>query len=622
MTGRADPSSRHTARRSGLRRWSGLAVLGVVLLAAICAAVVASSALSLKSATARSDIEAELSRLTGLPVFVGGAASFTLLPRTQISLADTRVGSRAGEADAVMTIDVIVADLDLWEALWGRTRIERLTLVRPELLSTNGFIRDTGTPGVGTVATTPDSALQPLSRYVSAFLSRFGALRSVDIRDGVFRMAPGPGSLGISNANLTVAWPSPTSSARLTGSYVWNGEPTEIGLKIAAPVNFLDGAASAVDFTLASPPLTVSFDGEATLGGAGRFAGSLSVATSSLTHSIRWLGDAGTVLPDIGPLSIKAQLDASGRKLNLRQAAVSINGFTGLGALEMLIPEDKRPSIGGTLAFDQLDLTDLAEAVAPLPRTPLDMQRRIPVDFVDGLDLDLRLSAAEGMIVALPFNDLAATVKFKDGVATLDLGDIAILGGQAQARLSVDSKLRPAQLIGAASVEGVDAASLMSAAGVSALTLSGTSDIHADFSMPVSTWADLTRRSKIALSVTARNGALGGFDPQIFAVDAAKPLALAARDNALPFQSLRAKLKSTGPLVDIDSVVMAGSYGTLSATGSLSAATRSLDLFGSIEPMPAATPTVGPDAATPSRFRMLGLWPTPSISASLPTRPM
>ncbi|RYE72058.1 MAG: hypothetical protein EOP19_31025, partial [Hyphomicrobiales bacterium] len=349
-----------------------------------------------------------------------------------------------------------------------------------------------------------DPALRPLSRYIGAFLSRFGELRTLEIRDGVFRMAPGPGSLGVSNANITVAWPSKTSSARMSGSYVWNGQPTEIGLKIASPVDFLSGAASALDFTLASPPLTASFDGEASIAEAGSFSGKLALSTPSLTRSIRWLGDAGTLQPDIGPLSLVATLQGSDERLSLRDAKVSVGGFDGLGALEMTLPEGKRPFIGGTLAFDRLDLTGFTEAVAPLPQTPLDMQRRIPVDFVEGLDLDLRLSASDGAIGDLSFADLAATVKFKDGVATFDVGDITILGGQAQARMTVDSTLRPAVATGVASVSGVDTARLSDALGINGLLVTGASDVQADYSMPLGSWADLARRSKMTLSIATR----------------------------------------------------------------------------------------------------------------------
>ena len=617
MTGPSDTLGT-PARRSGFRLWSGAALLLVVLAVTLTASLTFSS-LALRPADARSEIEAQLTALTGLPVLVAGSAEFTLLPRTQITLGNIRVGASTGSADAVMEIDAIVARLDLWDALWGHARIEQLTLVRPELLSTAGFVGGTD-PGANVPGgDRQDPVLLPLSRYAGAFLSRFGGLRRLDIRDGVFRMSSNAGSLGISNANLTVAWPSKASSARMTGSYVWNGQPTEINLSVAAPLDFLAGQRSGVDFTLASPPLTASFDGEAAIGGAGSFSGNLSVATPSLTHSIRWLGDPKAILPDIGPLSVDATVESNGRKLNLRDAKVSIDGFQSRGGLEMLLPDAGRPALAGTLAFDRLDLTGFATAIAPLPQTVLDLQRRIPMDFIDDLDLDLRLSAAEGAIGTLPVRDLAATVKFKDGIATLDLGDAAMLGGQAQARLTVDSTVRPPAASGVASLAGVDTAGLLAAIGVDGLTVSGTADVNATFDTPVTNWADLSRRNRIHLDIAARNGDIGGFDPQIL-TSAARPL-LTAMDT-LPFLTLRARLKSQGPLIDIDRIDLSNGAGTVTASGSLSATTHQLDLSGSLEPVPAGAAAAAADPVQPSSFRMQGIWPKPAVTTAPAIRPI
>lgn len=619
MTGQTDTAASRPAAPPRSRRWPRIAFALLLLLTIAGAGVVAASTLMLGAATARSSIEAQLSALTGLPVLVAGPSELKLLPRTQISLVNVRVGARSSDSDAVMEIDGVVADLDLWAALWGTAAIERLTLIRPELLSADGFLEGARQNGADTAAAAMDEhGFNPLARYVSAFLSRFGSLRSVEIRDGVFRMAPGPASPGVSNANLRITWPSKTSSARMAGSYVWNGQPTEVRALIASPVDFLAGARSAVDIDLVSPPLTASFDGEATIGGIGQFSGALSVSTPSLTHAIRWLGDARAVLPEIGPLAVEANLDGDERRLNFRDAKVEVDGFAGLGGLEMLLREGERPAIAGTLAFDSLDLNGLADALAPLPQTALDLQRRIPVDFINELNLDIRLSAADGFFGTVPISDLAATVKFTNGVATLDIGDVSLLGGQAQARFTIDSTVRPPAATGAASVSQVGIAPLLAAVGIGGMSLSGTSDVHADYTMPVTNWADLVRRLSVDLSATVRNGTLGGFDPSILTDETAKPLASAIADNALAFQTLRTKLHSDGALVNIESVDAEGAFGLLSAAGSLSVNSKRLDLSGSIA-APAGASTTD---RTPSRFRMQGLWPKPELIGGLPTRPM
>lgn len=600
------------------------------------------SGLALTREVARAEIETRLAQLTGLDVTVEGAADFTLLPRTRISMTRIRIGSSSGSLDAVMRIDGIVADLDLWQALLGHTRIERLSVIRPELLSTAGFMQASATPAGaagsrlesidGSIDRRPGSAEAKdipahiqMTRYLGAFLSRFEALRSIEIRHGVFRMAAGGGSSGVSNANLVVSWPSQTSAARMSGSYVWNGQPTEINLRFAAPLAFLSGETSGVDLDLSSPALTVAFDGEGAIGGARRFTGTLKVATPSLTRSIRWLGDPRAVLPEIGPLSIEAAVEGTGRDFNLRDAIVMLDGFTGRGAVEMRVAEGGRPTLGGTLAFDRLDLTGFAEAVAPLPRDALALQRPIPVDFIDRLDLDLRLSASRGAIGTVPMGELAATLNFQDGVATLDIGDATVLDGSGQARISVDSRAPVPTARGFASVRGIDTSGLFQAIGVSSIGVSGLSDIRADIEAPVTSWREIFKRNKMTVSIAARGGELSGFDPDVFLGDGTKPFAFATRETSIPFETLQAAVTTTGPLAELKNLTLRNASGSFEATGHLSTATNQLDVSGWFVPRPGTTASILPDlrpAPRPIGFRMRGEWPRPIITSGPPAEPI
>ena len=634
-------STRRSPRRWGLGQWSGVTAIAVALVAASLAAFAVLSGLSLQAEGARADIERQLGELTGLPVSIQGTSSFSLLPKTQIQLSRIRIGAPAGAVGGLMTVETIVADLDLWDALLGRAKIERLTVVRPELLATARFMNastekaaapstgktgrlgETATPSVA-VPTRVDASSEAriyreMSQYFAVFLSRFGDLRSVDIRDGVFRLAPGRDVRGITDANIVISWPSPRSAARMVGSYVWNGEPTDIDLKLAAPLEFLGGGASAVDFTLAAPPLAIAFSGSGSTSRTSGFTGNLKLSTPSLRRSIRWLGDSQAALPDLGAMAIEATIDSNGQKLNLRDANVTIVGFSGRGAVEMQMAPGGVPAVSGTLAFDRLDLTAFAQAITPLPRNALDFQRKIAIAFLDKIDLDLRISAGQGAIGSVPITDLAATVKFKDGVATLDIGDAVILGGQGQARLSLDSHDRSPTARGSASVSGIDTARLLEAVGVSAIGVSGLSDLNAEVGVPVTSWADIARRLDLALEVYARGGSLSGFDPAVFLGAGTKPFALATGTSAIPFQTLRARLTSHGPRIAIQSLNLKGGAGTFEASGDVS--NNDVDVSGSFTPNQAASDPALVNSK-PVSFRMSGEWPRPIVTTGPPVAPM
>lgn len=641
-------ASARSPRHWGLRHWSAVTAIGVALLAMSLVAFAVLSGVTLQSGAARADIEQQLAELIGLPVSVAGSSSLSFLPETQIRLSRIRIGSEGDDARPLMAVEAIVADLDLWNALLGRAKIEKLTVIRPEILAIAQLLaastdEDRQTPEKneaqgktgrrGQASESPQQGPSPAiglsgepqyreaSHYFAAFLARFGDLRSVDVRDGAFRMAPGASNRRITDANLTIAWPSPGSAARVSGSYVWNGEPTDVDLRLGQPLEFLRGGPSTINVTLNAPPLDIAFSGTGFTRGRSGFSGALKVSTPSLTRSVRWLGDPQATMPDLGAMAIEATLESTGQKLKLDDVTVTVVGYSGRGAMEMQMAPGTVPALSGTLAFDRLDLTAFAQALAPLPRNALDFQRHISTGFMGKLDLDLRISAGEGAIGTVPITDLAATVKFKDGVALFDVGDASMLGGQGQARIAIDSRVRSPSAKGSASVTGIDTARLLAAIGVSAVGVSGPSDLYAEIGMPVTDWADIARRLHLTLEIVAHSGTLSGFDPAVFLDAGTKPFALATEASSIPFETLRAKLASDGPGITIETLSLIGTAGNFEAAGAVSTSTNEIDVAGSFTPAPETKRRALTDSK-PVSFRMTGEWPRPTVTTGPPDVPM
>ena len=440
----------------------------------------------------------------------------------------------------------------------------------------------------------------------------FNDLRSVDVRDGVFRMAAGAGDRRITDANIAIAWPSPNSAARMSGSFVWNGEPTDIDLRLEAPLEFLRGGPSAIDFTLSAPPLDIAFSGSGSTRGRSGFTGALKVATPSLARSVRWFGDPQATMPDLGAMSIEATLESTGQKLKLDDATVSVVGYSGPGAMEMQMAAEAVPAISGTLAFKKLDLTAFAEAVAPLPRNPIEFQRRI----------------ATGSRKAGPRpSDFGGRGRDRHGADHRSGGDDQVqgrrgdvrrrrcqhAGGQGQARIAIDSRVRSPTAKGSASVTGIDTARLLAAIGVNAVGVTGPSDVYAELAMPVTDWADIARRLHLTLEIVARGGTLSGFDPSVFLDPGTKPFALATEASTIPFETLRTRLSSDGPGITVDALSLTGTAGSFEAAGAVSTTTNQIDLFGSFTPHP-ETNRSSLGNSKPVSFRMTGEWPRPTVT--------
>ncbi|SJZ97707.1 Uncharacterized protein involved in outer membrane biogenesis [Consotaella salsifontis] len=604
MRGKQKPVERTEARADGTgRRFVRPRVAAIVLvaLAVIVVAVLAiltASKLALDGASARRDIETRLETLIGRPVSIGGTSTFSLLPRTVLTLNHVRIGS----GKDVMTVDRLRAELDLTEALRGRTQLEELTLTRPETSSILTFL--------GTVPQVPPEGEEAtLSQLTNFLLNHLLDLRTLVIRDGVFGLGDGSRATGISNVNVVASWPRRNEAARVSASYVWNGQPAKLDVSIAAPASLLVGEPTNLSYDLSAPPLAVTFRGQGSFAAISTLQGTFSLDAPSFVRAARWIGDPAAPLPDIGALTLKGQLSAFGSRLSLQNASVGIGGNEGKGALEMTLAEKGLPLVSGTLAFEHFTLNSLQRAIIPLPTSPVDFERPITLDFVRRVDLDLRLSASSADLGSIPLNDFAAAIKMKDGVAILDIGDASLLGGRGQASVMINATQHAPTASGEISLEDIDLSALSSTVGFSTLGVSGTGRISASFSSPANNWGAILRHAKARAKLSASDGSINGVDSSIFLSPGEHPFAASA-NQSIPYSSLSAELSAEGPDIELQSLTMKTGQRNVQAAGVL-ASSGSVDVAGLILP----TAEAEAPAPEPMRFALSGDWVDPRIES-------
>ncbi|MFD2236807.1 AsmA-like C-terminal region-containing protein [Aureimonas populi] len=617
---------RHATRRG---RIALLALIPALVLAVIAAAWIAgASSFSLNAAGAQADLEARLSELTGEPVIVDGTAQFSLLPSPLLTLSSVRIG--ADDGGPILRIEGVQAEFDLLDALLGRTDIGRLILLRPSLAYPEAAPEQAGTsPGAATAASPPASAEadgageagpgNPALDFARDLLGRFEGIRSVELREGTFR--PKDGSLGITNVALRLDWPARDAPAELAGSFVWRGEPTEIAFRARTPAAFLEGGASELSLSLSAPPLRASFAGTGTGGERLGLDGQLSLSVPSPTRAATWLGRETSRLPDIGPMSLDTRIRLEGSEMTLPSAQVGLGEQRGQGALEMSFDKEGRPTLSGTLAFPRLDFDRFAQAVAPYPRHALDYQRPIPVAFIGDFDLDLRLSATEGGFSGLPLQQFAATLKFARGQGLLDIGDAELLGGRAQARLSLD--LTGARPFGRGRIElaGVDAAGLAGLLDLGTLGLSGRASLTADVAAPITNWTNILREGEVASRLSVSQGQIAGFSPRL-AEAGQSTLRLETDAAPVPFSSIEARLRSRGPYVNLEGLSVENAAGRIEATGFFSVLDDQLFVTGTFRPQEEGESEAGFTPSQEIGFRMQGEWPNPTVIVADGERPI
>ncbi len=616
------PATESQSRGTGRRGVWPLAI-GLVLLA-ITGLVFAFSSLSLQLGDAREELEARLAHLTGQPIHVDGAVSFELLPRPTAVLTDLRARTGAGERAQLLTVDRVEARFALLPALLGRAEIQRIALVRPELMPAGAdavpdlapsAARKPRPPQVGTPGDMPVGAA---SRDLQLFLVRFEGLREIDIRDGLFRI-PGRAD-NLSNVNLTFIWPGGESSAFLAGSAVWNGQPVHLETKMERPLPFTKGESSALTLALSSPALDVSFDGKGSAGERLSLTGALGLSTPSLSRAVDWIGRENSGLPDFGAFAIQTQIQLVDDRISLGSASLDVGGDKGRGSLEAVLPrgDSKPPSVSGTLAFRKLDFGRFSQAIAPKPQTILDLQRPIHTDFLRNLDLDLRLSAEQADLGETDARDVAATIKAMGGVGTVDIGDMTLLGGRGDLRITIDTNQARPDLTLSAGLRDVDVSNVVALTDGAPMPLSsGRGDLQLTLRGPATNWGEIALACRTEAKLRVRDGELAGIERGMLAAPGPRPIDPATATPE-PFRRGELALAGVGPHFRIDKLAIAFDKGEASATGTVDLRSSRLLVQGQFDPAKEEASGVSNSftISKPIGFKLDGEWPKPTLTVS------
>ena len=119
----------------------------------------------------------------------------------------------------------------------------------------------------------------------------------------------------------------------------------------------------------------------------------LAADTASLRDALRWATDWAIPSSGFGRFALKAQTNVVGNTIALAGVNLELDGNVGEGVLTLT--GDGRKTLQGTLAADALDLTPYISSARVLSSGDQSWNRRtIVLDGLNGVDLDLRLSAA------------------------------------------------------------------------------------------------------------------------------------------------------------------------------------------------------------------------------------
>lgn len=412
----------------------------MLALLAISLAALAAATLALPYFLARQGVEerirSELAALSGLPVALKGGVSIKLFPRFAAIINNIEIGSADDKSAPAMTAKTLEADLSRLAAFGNQLKISELRL-------DGAYMRFVQDSSGNWLPTRMASALAPAilaeqrsgdAGPPSSEPEADWSIGNVRLTQSRMRFVGADGTAEeISAADLMLSWPSVTAPLTVSGGGTWRGKPARFSARLQNPIPMAAGNNSAVTLQAESGAASLSFDGFANLQNFFFTNGDLKFDTPSMGGLLSWIGAKVDPGATMGSMALSAKLTAKDDHLVFNEASINFNGNPASGVFE-LRPDGKIPALSGTLAFDKLDLASFLAAfsigVAPGSSKP-------GVNFLQQINLDLRLSAQTANAGPLPLTEVAAAVRIKDGFAEFDLGDASVAGGRLQGDLKI-----------------------------------------------------------------------------------------------------------------------------------------------------------------------------------------
>jgi AsmA protein len=578
---------------------TGLKRLGFILLAIIAGGLlVLTTAGYLISADAvRQQVVGEIRAVTGLDPVLRGKASVSLFPTGSVSFADVALGDAKQPA---LTAERLTARLRFFPLLIGRVEIADVSLDRPSIaieLQPDGQSNWSG-------------LIEALMRSQTDThrLAAFSEMRidggTVVIHDEARKLTE-----TLYGVEFSLAWPSISKSFGATGRFIWHDAPMDASVTLADFPAALAGSRSGVKLRVSGAPMKAAFEGAISFKPTLRIEGTLAADAASLRNTLVWAGLKPPPGGGFGRFAIKARTNIVGGTIGLSSVNVELDGNSAEGVLTFAA--DGRQTLQGTLAADTLDLTSYVSTIRLLAANERAWSNgRITLDGLAGLDLDLRLSAANVIVSNAKVGRTAIAANLRGGHLVITVGEAQAYGGVIKGSLALANFEQGVDVKSQLQFSDVDLESCLGQLfGLHRLEGKGT------IAFVVEGGGDsvlaLTHTLNGTATLTGSNGALAGLNvEQLLRRLERRPLSGGGefRSGRTPYDKITVALKIAQGTVTVEDVKIEGAAVILALAGSASIPARELDLKGTAAlvapPKPGAAPFELP-------FIVQGSWDDP-----------
>ena len=551
----------------------------------------------------REAVKAEIRAVTGLDPVLRGGTSVSLFPTGVVSFDDVILGDNRTGAPA-LTAEHVIARLRFFPFLAGRIEIADISLVRPTIAII--FNADHSSNWSGHIET--------LARTLKPGPDRPASFSEIRITDGTIILRDKAYEIveTLANVEMALAWPSISRSFAATGRFAWHEQPIDATISLTDFVAALQGDRSGLKIRLAGAPFKFAFDGYLSYRPTLKMEGTLAADAASLRDTLRWAGQQPPPGGGFGRFALKAQTNVVGGTIGLSGVNIELDGNAGEGVLTF----DGRQALQGTLAAEGLDLTPYISAVRLLTSGERGWDSKpIALDGLEGVHLDLRLSAARVNIASAKLGRTAVAANLRGGNLTVAVGESQAFGGVVRGTFGLAKSPAGADFRAQLQFTNVDLEQCLGDMfGIRRLEGKGNLSFAVESSGR--SVYDLTKALNGTASLTSRKGAIAGFNvEQLLKRIERRPLSGGGefRTGKTPYETLTLNLKIVQGVANVEDVRMEGPSVGLALAGSASIPERELDLRGtaSLLSISASSNAAAPAFELP--FMVQGPWDDPII---------
>lgn len=584
---------------------TGFKRLGIAICAVVLASFAALGAMALLIPvdTVRDAAKAEIRSVTGLDLVLRGDVTVSLFPTGSISFADVTLG---GDAKPVLAADRLTARLRFFPLFAGRVEIADVSLVRPRI--NVSFDRD----GHSNWASSIDALARALGPKANrpADATSFTEIR---INDGTIALQDATRGINetFNNVELALAWPFISKGFAATGRVVWHDEPIDTAITMTDFASALAGDRSGMKIRLAGAPVKFAFEGNWSTRPTLQIEGTLAADAPSLRETLRWAGLKPLSGGGFGRFALKAKTNVSGGTIALSTVNVELDGNVAEGVLAFAT--DGRQTLQGTLAAGALDLTPYVATIRLLTSNERDWNRvPLVIDGLTGIDLDLRLSAAQITLGRAKLGRTAVAANLRGGKLLVTIGESQAFGGVLKGSMALAASDVGAEFKSQLQFSDVDLEKCLGDI-FQFRRIDGRGDIAVAIDATGTSVLAMTRTLNGTANLNGRDGSLLGWNvEQLLRRLERRPLSGTGdfRNGRTPFEKLTADFKITEGIATVESVILEGSKVRLGLAGSASIPARDFDLHG-VASLAGASTDTAPAFELP--FVVQGPWDDPIL---------